>query len=465
MSSRWLSILACMVLFTPPPSPAGVLEEHYGKWLGTLAIPQGPQLRTGIELFARADGSPGAILVSPDQAPMALPVDRVQIANGQIHLMLSMLGIDLNLQPDGAALVGQVRQGPMVAPLRLERVASFGEPVRPQTPKPPFPYEVETLVVSTPDGTRLSGTLTRPRGATRGTAVVLLQGSGPIDRDESMGGHHPFAVLADYLTRRGITVYRFDKRGVARSTGVYASETNATLLRDALAATRAIRARHDVSRVGVIGHSEGAAVAAELAAKYPKDVAFLVSLAGPGLKGMDEIVLQDRTGYQRRGLSPSQVEMLMDYGRRFYAIVVSTDDVDARTKALLGLGSNLSATDSKLVLQYASTGSLSIANARTPHLREVLSSDMSQYWHAVRCPVLVLNGSLDVQVPAPENPDAIRSALSAGGNGTTQVETLPRLNHLFQSATTGLGDEYTRIDETMAPAALEAVARFVAARQ
>jgi len=465
MSAKGLFILAALMLSTPPALRAGTLEEHYGKWLGTLEIPQGPKLRTGIDLFPRADGSPGATLVSPDQGLIELPVDQVQLVDGEIHLAISSVGIDLILRPDGDDLVGQARQGPMLAPLRLKHVPSFGEPVRPQAPKPPFPYEVDTLVVTTTDGTQLSGTLTRTRGMSRKTAVVLLQGSGPMDRDESLGGHHPFAVLADYLTRRGITVYRFDKRGVGRSTGGYTSETSATLLQDALAATRTIRARSDVSRVGVIGHSEGAAVAAELAAKYPKEVDFLVSLAGPGLKGMDEIVLQDRVGYGRRGLTPEQVEILTTYGRRFYAIVVSNDDVDARTKALLGLGSNLDEADRKLVLQYASTGSLSIGMARTPHLREILSSDYPQYWRAVGCPVLVLNGSLDTQVPTPENPDAIRAALVTAGNRRVHVETLPRLNHLFQTATTGLGDEYSKLDETMAPVALEQVARFVTTRQ
>jgi len=456
-------MLACLPLFMSPAIRAGVLEEHYGKWMGTLAIPHGPVIKTGIELFPRADGSPGASFASPDQTPIAVPVERVQTVNGEIRLSISSVGIDLALRPDGDDLVGQAQQGPMVVPLRLAHVASFGEPVRPQTPQAPFPYDVQTLVVNTPDGTRLSGTLTHARGATRATAVVLLQGSGPIDRDEYIGGHHLFALLADYLTRRGITVYRFDKRGVGRSTGSYTSETSATLLADALAATRAIRARADVSRVGVIGHSEGAATAAELAARYPSDVDFLVSLAGPGLKGIDEIELQDRIGYERKGLSPSQVQMLTNYGRRFYATVVSIDDVEARTKTLVGLSSNLNEADRQLVLQYASTGTLSIGLARTPHLREVLTMDFPQYWRSVHCPVLVLNGSLDVQVPAPQNPDAIRAALTAGGNRRAQVETLTRLNHLFQTATTGLADEYTRIDETMAPAALEAVARFVVA--
>ena len=164
MSAKGLFVLACLMLSTPPAIRAGTVEELYGKWLGTLEIPQGPKFRTGIELFPRADGSPGATLISPDQGLIELPVEQVQVVDGGIHLVISSVGIDLNLRPDGDELVGQVRQGPMRAPLRLKHVASFGEPVRPQTPKPPFPYTVEALVVATPDRTQLSGTLTRTRG-------------------------------------------------------------------------------------------------------------------------------------------------------------------------------------------------------------------------------------------------------------------------------------------------------------
>jgi uncharacterized protein len=459
MPARCLLILVCLAALGP--ASAGVIEDHYGQWLGTLSIPQGPTLRVGLDLFARVDGSAGASLLSPDQNPVALPVDGLSAVDGRIHIVLSQQGIQLDLRPDGNELAGETRQGPMVAPLRLARVSSFGESLRPQTPRPPFPYDVEPLVVTTPDGTQLAGTFTHAHGVRKAVAVVLLPGSGPSDRDESFGGHHFFAVLADALTRRGISVYRFDKRGVSRSTGSHTAETDATLIMDSLAAVRAIRARPDVSRVGVIGHSEGAAVAAELAARYPRTVDFLTSLGGSGLPGKELILLQDRIGYERRGLTPAQVETLMIYGRSFYATIVAIDDVEARTQALQALAAKLNDDDRKLVMQYASNGTLSIGMARTPHLREILEGDHSQFWHAVHCPVLALNGALDVQVPPRENLDAIRAALQSTGNRGDQVESLPQLNHLLQTATTGLEDEYAKLDETVAPVALERIVRFV----
>src|SRR5665213_2466662 len=247
------ALIACVLpLLAPTAALAGVIEDHYGKWLGKLSIPQGPTLATGIELFPRIDGSPGASLTVAEQGAFGLPVDQVDSMNGSIRLVVSILGIRLELRPDGDALVGTAFQGPMTLPIRLTRTADFGEPVRPQTPKPPLPYQAEDLGATVADGTRLSGTFTRPRTSRPILAVVLLAGSGPVDRDEAIMGHRPFAVLADYLTRRGIAVYRFDKRGIGRSTGAFASETTATLTEDALAAVRGGSGFSDTGVSGVL---------------------------------------------------------------------------------------------------------------------------------------------------------------------------------------------------------------------
>ncbi len=456
------ALIACLLaLCASTTASAGVIEDHYGKWLGKLSIPQGPTLATGIELFPRIDGSPGASLTVAEQGAFGLPVDQVDSADGGIRLAISILGIRLELRPGGDALVGTAFQGPMTFPIRLTRTADFGEPVRPQTPKPPLPYQAEDLGVAVADGTRLAGTFTRPRTTRPVVAVVLLTGSGPVDRDEAIMGHHPFAVLADYLTRRGIAVYRFDKRGIGRSTGAFASETTGTLTDDALAALNAVRRQPGISRVGVIGHSEGGLIAAKLAAEDPKSVDFVVSLAGPGLGGLDLMVLQDRVGYERAGLPPGQAQMLEDYGKRFYTIVIANQDVDARMTSLQSMFSSLSEGDRLLVRQHASSGSMSFANARLPALRDALMGNVAEYWRSVRCPTLALNGTLDIQVPAQENLEGIRAGLAAAGNRASQIEALPNLNHLFQTATTGLVSEYASISETMAPVALERISRFV----
>ena len=444
---------------------ADVIQDHYGKWLGKISIPNGPTLSAGVELFARADGSLGASMASPDQGVFALSADHVSATGNLIELWVAPVGVTWKLRADPDALVGEARQGNLVMPVELKRVSSFGGPVRPQTPKEPFPYLVEELVVTAKDGVRLAGTLTRPPGGKRTTAVVLLHGSGPVDRDEALAGHRPFAVLADYLTRNGIAVYRYDKRGILRSTGDYSTVVISTLADDGFAAVKMLRARKDIAHVGVIGHSEGGLLAAMIAAEHPEAVDFAASLAGPGLKGIDAIILQDRVGYEHRGLPQAGIDKLTNYSRRFYATVVSNDNVEARIKALQALYAGSNEADKALVQQYASRGSLSLEQASLPYEAALLVTDAPAYWHNVKCPVLALNGTLDLQVPAVENLSGIRSALTAGGNAQIQIEAVPSLNHLFQTATSGLEEEYASLQETIAPAVLQRVATFVSTQR
>ncbi|HEY6457772.1 MAG TPA: alpha/beta fold hydrolase [Steroidobacteraceae bacterium] len=460
-----LAALGMASLLMMPSAFADVIQDHYGKWLGRISIPGGPTLSAGIELFARADGSLGASMASPDQGVFALPADLVSVNGNLIEIDINPVGIKWALRAATDALVGEARQGNLVMPVELKRVSSFGGPVRPQTPKEPVPYQVEELAVTAKDGTVLAGTLTRPAGDKRVTAVVLLPGSGPTDRDEAIAGHRPFAVLADYLTRNGIAVYRYDKRGILRSTGDYSTLVIATLADDGFAVVQALRARRDIARVGIIGHSEGGLLAAMIAADHPQSVDFAVSLAGPGLKGIDLIVLQDRVGYERRGLRQAQIEALTNYSRRFYQTVVANDTPETRSQALEALYGGLSEADQALVRKFASTGSLSLQQASLPYESALLMSDVPAYWRKVKCPVLALNGTLDVQVPAVENLAGIRSALGVAGNTRIQIESLAGLNHLFQTAHSGLAEEYAQLDETIAPQVLQRVAAFVGSQR
>ena len=460
-----LAAVGMASLFMVPSAFSDVVQDHYGKWLGKISIPNGPTLSAGVELFARADGSPGASMASPDQGIFALSADHVSATGNVVEIRIAPLGITWKLRADSDALVGEAAQGNLVMPVELKRVSSFGGLVRPQTPKAPFPYQAEEWVVTAKDGTLLAGTLSRPTGQKRVTAVVLLPGSGPTDRDETVAGHSPFAVLADYLTRHGIAVYRYDKRGILRSTGDFSTVVTSTLADDAFAAVKALRARKDIARVGVMGHSEGGLLAAMIAADHPQAVDFVVSLAGSGLKGIDLIVLQDHVGYERRGLPAADIDMLTHYSQHFYETVISNDTAETRIKALEALYGGLNEADKALVRKFASGGSLSLQQASLPYESSLLMTDAPAYWRKVKCPVLALNGTLDVQVPAMENLASIQSALTSSGNTRVQIESLPGLNHLLQTAQTGLGDEYARLDETMAPEVLRRVATFIGAQR
>jgi dipeptidyl aminopeptidase/acylaminoacyl peptidase len=132
------------------------------------------------------------------------------------------------LDEDGKQMIGKWKQGTISLDLILDRVeqpAADAVPNRPQMPKAPFPYTVtEVKFENSKDGVTLAGTLTLPDGRDEKLpAVILVSGSGPQDRDETLMGHKPFWVLADYFSRHGIAVLRYDDRGVGESKGTFAT--------------------------------------------------------------------------------------------------------------------------------------------------------------------------------------------------------------------------------------------------
>jgi pimeloyl-ACP methyl ester carboxylesterase len=455
------SALILLVLAGLQPAARGdPLRDHPGYWLGDLKLPDGPTLRIGAELFVRADGSPWASVASPDQGAYDIPVRAIRTEPGGAFLLdIGFAGLRLDWERDHFR--GEWRQGEAPLKLELRQVAAFPEPMRAQTPRPPFPYREETLAIRSKDGVVLGATLTIPRGQQRPNVVVLVHGSGPGTRHTAVFGHRVFDVLADHLARQGVAVLRYDKRGVARSTGDYDGHTSAQLADDLYAAVQALAARKEFGRIGLVGLSEGSQVAAAVAARHPESAGFIVSLAGVGVSGFDLLLLQDRMAAQDNGASPQEVERIMVYVRSFYETVLATPDGEARIAALKSLYAGLSAEDQGLIAKYRmNEGTLAPDMAAKPFLRVSLASRPQDDWRSVRCPVLVLNGSLDHQVPAAENVGGIVGALKAAHNAKVESEVMPSLNHLFQTAKTGNPAEYADIDETMAPAVLRKVAAF-----
>lgn len=446
------------VLALQAPAQAGVVRDHPGHWLGELKIPDGRTLNIGAELFIRADGSPWASFASPDQDAYDVPIKSMREEADSVELDLSFATMKLIWAGDH--FDAEYRQGPTPATLALLPVAAFPAKARPQSPKAPFPYHDETLSIAS-DGATLGATLSIPNGVRRPNVVVLVHGSGPGTRDEHIAGHRQLAVLADYLARRGIAVLRYDKRGIARSTGDFEQHTLVQLGADVRAAVRAVRARAQFNRLGLVGQSEGSQIAAAVAAGQPGAVDFVVSLAGVGLPGIDMMLLQDKFAAEDHGASAADVARLMPYVRAFYETVVAYTEPGARIAALRALHARLSTGEQALLIKYGmDQGTLSLDWAGKPFLRVMLMADPRSDWQAVRVPVLALNGSLDHQVAASENLGGIAAALRTGGNRRVETAILPSLNHLLQTAKTGSPEEYGEIEETLAPAALQRIAAF-----
>lgn len=456
---RTATSLALLLAFSCPVN-AGPVEDHQGRWLGNMVIPDGPTLKIGAELFTRADGSLGASMASPDQGGYDIPVARIKETGDSAELDFGFGQLKLTWAVDH--FEGVFSQNGDAFAFPLHRVQDFPRKLRPQTPRGPFPYTSRDMAIATPDGGALGATLTIPNAASRPNLVVLVPGTGPMSRDTDIAGHQHFLVLADFLTRQGIAVLRYDKRGIGRSTGSYAALTRSQLVDDLDAIMTAMSKHKEFGQVGIVGLSEGPGIAAAVAARNPAPVDFIVSLAGVGLPGHELILAQDRLVAQDNGASPPEVERLMEYVRQYYATILAHADPAPRVAALKALYAKLPAQDQALVQKYRmNVGSLSLAWAEKPHGRTSLLSDTQPDWRKVGVPVLALNGSLDHQVPAKENLAGIVGALKAGGNRKVESSVLPSLNHLFQTAQTGSTDEYEKIEETIAPVALARIAAFV----
>lgn len=480
-----------------PPKPAATVE---GIWEGTLRVQAGIELRLGFTFTKQADGTFNGTMDSIDQGANNLPLDDVKVADGALELayMKGKMTFVGKLSADSSTIAGTLKQSGLTLPLELKRVEKKTEVSRPQEPKKPYPYrEEEVIYENASAGVKLAATLTLPKGEGPFPAVLLITGSGPQDRNESLLGHKPFLVIADHLTRKGIAVLRADDRGTAKSTGDFSKATTEDFTQDALAGVAFLKGRKEIDpkRIGLAGHSEGGLIAPLAAVKSP-DVAFVILLAGPGLPGSEILQMQRQIIAKGMGIS----ERAMAWGevlqRRFVSLaaenldeaaakakiktIVAEEVAKAEPDLLKEMTTSIAATMPDGTANDAATKdakpkspddmfkeSLERAAARvlTPWFRYFLTYDPRPTLRKVKVPVLALNGEKDSQVPPRENLAAIAAALKEAGNADVTINEMPGLNHLFQTCKSGLPMEYAKIEETFAPAALDAIAEWVLKRK
>jgi pimeloyl-ACP methyl ester carboxylesterase len=438
-----------------------------GTWLGTLTV-QGVKLRLALKVSCTGEGALTAKLDSIDQGATDLPVDEIVLEGEVLRFTARRLGLTYSgtLHPTGKIIRGEMKQGGAVLPLTFERVDSLPSLSRRQDPVKPYPYSEEDVRYrNVKDGVELAGTLTLPAGEGPHPAVVLITGSGAQDRDETIAGHRPFLVLADYLTRRGIAVLRSDDRGVGGSSAGSAYDTTETFAGDTLAAVTLLRARDDIDRrrIGLLGHSEGSVIAA-IAATRSRDIAYVVMLAGMGQTGEEVIVAQTKVMQQKLGVSAPVVDATRTALRRVFAVLRSEPDAAAVQRMQQVLDEQAAAVPQPARQEFEAVRKNLAAQLRmytTAWFRFFIDYDPALHLRTLTVPLLALTGELDLQAPPGENLPRIEKAVRRGANRRVTVRELPGLNHLLQTASTGLPAEYAAIDETIAPQALEQVAAWI----
>jgi len=438
-------------------------DKIKGNWLGTLKIST-IELRVVFKVIENEDGSLKATLDSPDQGAFDIPVDSTIYNEPNIRfVVLAVTGFyEGKFEQD--SIVGRWTQGSSF-PLTLTKTENIEPPKRPQEPKPPFPYNEEDVTFPNKDANlNLAGTFTSPKEGDSFPAVILISGSGPQNRNEELLGHKPFLVLADYLTKNGIAVLRFDDRGIGKSTGDVSSATTKDFTTDVLAAVEYLKSRNYVNKIGLIGHSEGGVIA-PLAAVQSDDIDFIIMMAGPGMNGKEILRLQTALILRANGTDEETITRDVETAVKMYDIIINEKDSTVTVEKLrVFFNARYSEMTEEERTQLGDPDVFFKQQLKVilnPWFRFFLEYDPYPTLTKVKVPVLAINGEKDLQVPPKENLELIEKALKEGGNKNYKIAELPGLNHLFQSAETGSPNEYAKIEETISPAALNMILDWI----
>jgi len=438
---------------TPPPAKPSDID---GSWMGLLDL--GTLKLHVIFNIQTGPGGLAATLDSPDQGANGIPTSSISRDGASLKIEIKKIvgTFEGKIATDLSSIDGTFTQLGSAHPLVLKPVKDKEKaelaPKRPQNPVKPYPYHDEDVTYDNKaQNVTLAATLTIPQGKGPFPAVVLITGSGPQDRDESLLGHKPFLVLSDYLTRHGIAVLRADDRGTAKSTGVFATATTADFATDTEAGIAYLKTRSEIDshRIGLIGHSEGGVIAPMIAARN-KDVAFIVMMAGTGVPGDQVLVAQGEAIQVASGISPEEAAKKAATQKEILTLVETEKDQTVLEKEM----------KEKMVGDMPEDMmDAQIKQFTSPWFRYFLTYDPAIALRKITCPVLAINGALDKQVLPDQNLPPIRKALA--DNKHAEVDELPGLNHLFQTAKTGSPAEYAQIEETISPVALDKIATWI----
>ena len=464
---QFLCILLSLITLS---TTAGAQRSRLlGSWNGKLNL-GGSSLTLVFHFTTDSLGKTYFFMDSPDQGAEGIPGEIALLDNDSVSVTIPMLGaayqgrLVLHEVPQDSGPSGEIQGVFTQMGMQFPLVLQMGLPVlnRPQEPQPPYPYRSEEVTFSSgADGAVMAGTLTYPVGYDDTSsepghipAVLMITGSGSQNRDEELFSHKPFLVLADWLARHGIASLRYDDRGMGESERGTVEITTQTNMQDALAGIRYLRSLGEFDKVGALGHSEGGQIVFMLGAAEEAD--FIISMAGPGMRGDSILVEQNRLILTKSGFTPASAD---NYGRVLAAMLrmkvdgYSTDSPETLVDSLI------TALDAQN-MPFGSAANLAAAwnTVDDPWMLYFLQSSPARDISRTTCPVFALNGSLDLQVP-PVNLEHIRRLLPDGPHHL--IKEYPGLNHLLQPCTTGMPTEYGRIETTIAPEVLTDIAEWI----
>jgi len=437
------------------------VTKPIGNWSGKLDV-MGSKLEIIFKISKNEDGKLSSKLDVPLQGAKDLPVSETLLKGDSLSLSVAMiLGKFTGKFTNDSTINGSWKQAGTTFPLILKKTNAITVLKRPQTPKEPFPYVSENVeYVNKKSGFKLAGTLTLPENVKNCPAAILISGSGAQDRDETLYEHKPFLVIADFLTRNGIAVLRVDDRGVGGSEGNIKDATSEDFAEDVMAGVEFLKGRNEINsaKIGLIGHSEGGIIAPMVAAQS-KDIAYIVLLAGPGINGEEILYLQGELINKAAGLTDDQIAKNRNLQKSIVNIIQNGADSLKQTEKLqeafsTGMFASMNDDQKKAIVSQ-------INSANTPWFRFFLAYNPYPTLMQLKCPLLALIGSKDLQVPPKQNLTAIEKALKEGGNQHFKTIEIDGVNHLFQNCKTGAVIEYAEIEETFSPEVLDILKKWI----
>ncbi|MCU0339192.1 MAG: alpha/beta fold hydrolase [Spirosomaceae bacterium] len=443
-------------------------QEITGQWTGTLKVPGG-QLRLVFNI-AKTDNEYKTTMDSPDQGAKGIPVTTTIFENPKLTLAIPAGQIEYTGQWQENTITGTFKQRGMSFPLDLTRstTTSVQANIRPQEPQKPYPYLSEDVTFVNPQANiTLAGTLTLPHKDGVFPAVILISGSGAQNRDEELLGHKPFLVISDYFTRRGIAVLRYDDRGTAQSKGNFKTATSHDFATDVESAISYLKTRKEIGKIGLVGHSEGGMIAPMVAAR-DKRVAFIVLMAGTGIRGDQLLLLQQELIARANGVSEKDIQISKELNTKAFEMVSQAKNEEQLKKDLSDfllktLRENPDSPKPKDIKEEDFVAA-QVNQIINPWMLYFLKYDPAVSLSKVKCPVLAVNGEKDTQVPARVNLEAIENHLKKAKNKDVTTKAYSSLNHLFQEAQTGSPTEYTTIQQTFSPTVMEDMTQWMLAR-
>lgn len=442
-------------------------QDITGTWNGALKV-QGISLRIVFNIDKEGVGYK-ATMDSPDQGAKGIPMSAASFENNVLTIELSSAGIKyVSTQITSDSITGIFNQMGQKFPLNLYRKAKEPEKkVRMQEPQPPYPYNAVDIVFSNDkDKIQLAGTVTYPSKKGKYPAVVLITGSGAQNRDEELLGHKPFKVLADYLTRNGIIVLRFDDRGSFESGGDYKTATSYDFANDVKAAVNYLKSRNDIDlkNIGLIGHSEGGIIAPIVAAK-DKKIKFIVMMAGPTVSGSEISLDQQSLIGKVNGMKEEDINKTSEINKEVFRLIREISNIDELknklTEYLLSKSNEFPAgsipenTDVNKIIE------MQIAQVTSPWMINFLTYNPAPTLTKLKCPTLALYGEKDLQVSPALNIPVMKKIIEQNKKSKIEIKEIKGVNHLFQECKTGSPNEYAEIDQTISPEVLKVMTEWI----